>query len=95
MISRRISGFTRLLGAPIGWRKDDPAVAQLAVRVSDLNRLDPLRGEMLVYATAWEPTPAELAALNAGGSIILNIVGGQPPVSLHVEDLETGKEITA
>lgn len=32
----------------------------------------------------WEPTPAELAVLNAGGSVELWVQGGQPPVALVV-----------
>ena len=35
--------------------------------------------------SAWEPTPRELAILNAGGSVILSIIGGQPPVMLGAE----------
>ena len=32
----------------------------------------------------WEPTPAELAILNAGGSVELWVMGQQPPVMLTV-----------
>jgi len=38
-----------------------------------------------VYESAWEPTPEELNLLAVGGSVILRIVGGQPPVALYVE----------
>jgi hypothetical protein len=38
-----------------------------------------------VCESAWEPTPDELAALHAGGSVILSVVGGQPPVMLSVQ----------
>lgn len=31
----------------------------------------------------WEPTPAELAMLNDGGSVELWVMGGQPPVLLR------------
>jgi hypothetical protein len=76
MIPMRIAGATHYLGAPKGWEpeKDGPC-CHLAVRVVDGN----------VWESAWEPTPAELAALNAGGSVLLRVVGGQPPVMLLVE----------
>jgi len=34
----------------------------------------------------WEPTPDELAKLNAGGSVELWVLGRQPPVFLGVAD---------
>ena len=43
------------------------------------------------HPSAWEPTPAELAVLVAGGHVVLSVVGGQPPVSLDVE-ITTEKE---
>ena len=76
MIPMRITGATHYLGAPKGWEPDkDGKCCHLAVRVVDGN----------VWESAWEPTPAELAALNAGGSVLLRVVGGQPPVMLLVE----------
>lgn len=36
------------------------------------------------YVSRWEPTPAELATLNAGGSVELWCVGSQPPVGISV-----------
>lgn len=77
MIPARISGATHYLGAPKGWQPDeDGNCCHLAVRV-DGN----------VWQSAWEPTPAEIAAINAGAKIVLSVVGGQPPVMLYVEDL--------
>ena len=76
MIPMRIANATHHMGAPKGWEPEkDGNCCHLAVRVVDGN----------IYQSAWEPTPAELAALNAGGSIVLSIVGGQPPVMLSVE----------
>lgn len=76
MIPKRISDATHYLGAPKGWNPEaDGDCHGLAVRVVEDN----------VFQSAWEPTPAELAALNAGGLVVLNVVGGQPPVSLSVE----------
>lgn len=83
MIPKRIQEATHLLGAPKGWNKEKHGpCARLAVRLNDG-----------VYESAWEPTPHELAALNAGGSVILRIAGSQPPVMLYVsseasEDVE-------
>lgn len=75
MIPQRIADATHYLGAPKGWKpEDDGNCVHLAVRVVDN-----------VWQSAWEPTPGELALLNAGGSIVLSVVGGQPPVMLTVE----------
>ena len=80
MIPIRIKGSTHYLGAPEGWDpdKDGPCV-HLAVRIF-------VRGEeMICCESAWEPTPDELAALNAGSPVILRVAGGQPPVMLYAE----------
>jgi len=34
---------------------------------------------MSVVVVAWQPTPAELEVLNAGGAIFLSVIGGLPP----------------
>jgi hypothetical protein len=82
MIPRRIANATHYLGAPKGWNPEtDGACGHLAVRVVGN-----------VWESAWEPTPAELAALNAGGSVILRVVGGQPPVMLLVEQAQKEEE---
>jgi hypothetical protein len=75
----RIEGATRVLGEAQGYRAL------------------PVRDEVLKYdcgsvyqvmRTAWEPTPEELARLNAGAKIELIIVGtGHPPVHLSVGDV--------
>ncbi len=36
-----------------------------------------------VCVSRWEPTPAELAILLAGGCVELAVMGEQPPVSLR------------
>lgn len=75
MIPLRIAGATHYLGAPKGWEPEkDGNCRHLAVRVDDN-----------VWQSAWEPTPQELELLVAGGSIVLSVVGGQPPVMLTVE----------
>lgn len=79
MIPRRIVGSTHALGAPEAWKVETHGIC------STLHvRCEYDRGLMTVQS-AWEPTPDELAALNAGGSVVLSIVGGMPPVMLSVE----------
>lgn len=82
MINKRIVGTTIVLGAPAGWKEqtDDANCVGLAVRVETLGRLT-------VCHSAWEPTPEELERLNAGASVILSVVGGQPPVALEVGEI--------
>lgn len=70
MIPLRIEGATHIMTAPQG--HDD--VRDLHVYLLD--------GE--IYVSRWEPTPDELALLNAGGSVELQIMGSQPPVALKV-----------
>lgn len=78
MISKRIVGANLYLGAPKDWDAEkDGNCHGLAVR----------RVEDNVYQSSWEPTPEELAMLNAGGTVILSVVGGQPPVMLTVEQV--------
>jgi hypothetical protein len=72
--------------APAGWKPEQQRECGfLAIRVFPPNfeaaqRID-------YCESAWEPTPAELEMLNNGGSIILRVVGWQPPVALYVEPL--------
>lgn len=80
MIPARIAGATHHLGAPKGWKpEEDGNCCHLAVRVVEGN----------VWQSAWEPTPAEVAAISAGAKIVLSVVGGQPPVMLSVETEST------
>ena len=75
MIPMRIKNATAYMGAPKGWQPEaDGDCVHLAVRQIEN-----------VFESAWEPTPAELTMLNAGGSVVLRVVGGQPPVMLIVE----------
>jgi hypothetical protein len=80
VIPRRISGSTHALGAPKDWDNAvDGNCCTLHVRWVQ-------EGGHMCAQSAWEPTPAELAMLNNGGSVVLSIVGGQPPVMLSVEE---------
>lgn len=75
MTPLRIAGATRNLVAPKNWDPDEHgSCSGLWVR-----------DEEGTVASAWEPTPAELAKLVAGGHVVLTIVGGQPAVALGVE----------
>ena len=74
MIAKRIAGATHRLGAPSNWTEGDGKCHALSIRQRDG-----------CCESAWEPTPAELEMLNAGGSVILRVRGGQLPVFLYVE----------
>jgi hypothetical protein len=79
MIPARIAGATRWLGAPPGWEPDkDGDCSHLAI-------LDVEAEGAPVMLSAWEPTPAELQALNAGASVYLQVRGSShPPVNIWV-----------
>jgi hypothetical protein len=38
-----------------------------------------VRVEGIAFSSAWEPTPAELELLKAGGNVVLTVFGGPPP----------------
>jgi hypothetical protein len=77
MMPRRISGANVELKPPLGWdeAKQGKCVS-LWVRRAPWGDCE----------SAWEPTPAELEALNRGASIVLRVFGGQPAVALYVGD---------
>lgn len=71
MIVQRVAGCTRVLGKCQGY-------IGLPVRDIETNGRN-------VMETAWEPTPAELALLNAGGTVRLYVLGEEhPPVKIEV-----------
>lgn len=82
MIPKRIAGATRYLGAPKGWNPDtDGDCSHLAIQDTMLD------GGMPVMVSAWEPTPRELSAMQAGRPVYLQIVGtAHPPVMVWVCD---------
>lgn len=74
-----------VLGAPAGWDQDALPVG--ALPVTHL-----LQGDVPSVASFWQPDAAELAALNAGGVVMLSVVGQtQPPVLLQVTTPETAR----
>lgn len=83
MIPVRIAGATRNLGAPADWKPETSGpCAHLPVR-------DDLINGVPYMTSRWEPTPAELADLNAGCPVELRIVGfAHPVVSLIVTSPE-------
>lgn len=78
MLPKAIEGTTRRIGKSQGF---------LGLCIRDMELADGTP----VMVSAWEPTPAELAALNAGQPIYLWIWGtGHPPVMLTVDEAEKG-----
>lgn len=75
MIPRVIIGANAQFGPPDGWDTARDGHCHVINARREDNRI----------STAWEPTPAELAALNAGGSIVLTVVGLLPVFRLAVE----------
>jgi hypothetical protein len=83
MLIRRIEGATRNLGAPPDWDGDISKCNVLPIR-------DVITEHGPFMVSSWEPTPDEMAAINAGGSIQLWISGtGHPVVSLTVDAVES------
>lgn len=91
MLKRVILGWNAAPGAPANWNPErDGDCGALPIRAFPPKALDPSSGVRLQYCeSAWEPTPKELEMLNAGGSVILRVVGWQVPVALYVEPAKT------
>jgi len=81
MEAQKIKDSNCTLGAPVNWDTHSNVKCEpLPVRIGILPDNAP------VVESAWKPTETELAALNAGGAVILRIYGnGMPPVQLYVE----------
>lgn len=85
MIPGRILNATRVLGAPVDWdaERDGPCCG-LPVRLE-------LAGGLPTMVSAWQPTPAEIAAIVQGSPVYLRVVGGShPPVMLWAGPEESG-----
>lgn len=82
MLIGRIEGATHRYGQPKDWDEEKNGKCQtLPVRVHDV-------GGMQCMTSSWQPTPEELARLNAGAPVHLHIFSCvHPPVCLTVEDL--------
>jgi hypothetical protein len=82
MLIARIEGFTRELA------KGQPEYARLPIRDEpcDIAVGDGEIARVNAMVSAWEPTPQELKALNAGGKVYLRVLGERhPPVALWCE----------
>lgn len=75
MIPAVIPGATRALGAPSNWDPHGEAgpCGTLPIR-------DGLIGSLPIMESAWRLDEAEIDALAAGGSVVLQIVGSSHPV---------------
>jgi hypothetical protein len=86
VLKRVIAGWNAAPGAPADW---DPArdgdCGALPIRVYPAQALRPGGPRLQWVESAWEPTPREMRALALGRSIILRIIGWQPPVALYVD----------
>lgn len=83
MIPKRHPNATRYLGAPVGWKPDENGICGHLAVADVMTEAGP------AMESRWEPTPVELAILNAGGAIELRILGaGHPPVSIIAVPLE-------
>lgn len=72
----KIKGFTRELGKAQGF---------IPLPVKDDITETVGQGPQNTMTSSWEPTPAELEAINAGAPIYLTVWGtGHPPVALTV-----------
>lgn len=73
------SSNTRVLGAPVGWDQGELPCSALAITEADMNGVP-------CVVSFWRPDAADLAALNAGGTIALSICGRtMPPAAVYVE----------
>lgn len=86
MIILQIEGATRTLGKSQGY---------LGLPVRDEIQDSTIGGEVhrvQMMVTAWEPTPDELARLNAGAPVLLHVMGtGHPPVRIEVGKAKEGE----
>ena len=78
MTPKMIEGHTRILGKSQGY---------LGLPIRDV-ALPDNGGNCMI--SLWEPTPAEIAAIVAGASIQLCVLGtGHPPVIMQVSEVPT------
>jgi hypothetical protein len=81
MIPQDFPQANTTFGPPVGMTKDQVRV--IAAHRSEIKG-GSLDGQELIV-TAWKPTPAELADLNAGGLLYFCSIGGLPPHYLTTE----------
>lgn len=71
-------GANKIYGPPLNWDRE---------RDGECLRL-PVMEAAGVCLSAWKPSEQELAQLAAGGAIVLQVYGVQPPVALSVQTVE-------
>lgn len=82
MTPRGIKGAHVNFGAPFRWDEtENGPCSTIPARLITGKSFDSVE-------TAWLPTLDELKILNQGGSVILRVVGGMPPVMLYAEPAE-------
>ncbi|MBO4939372.1 MAG: hypothetical protein J6C98_10320 [Oscillospiraceae bacterium] len=62
-------------------------VTYTAPGCGDLPTLAEVENGRLSVTSCWKPSEEDRAVLNSGGCICLNILGGQPPVSMWVQEV--------
>lgn len=68
-----------VLGAPEGWNQSSLPVGALPITRTEVNGVP-------AVISYWRPSAEELAQLNAGGAVVLWVIGDtMPPVALEVE----------
>lgn len=78
----RHSSCNGALGAPDGWDQDQLPCDAIAITRSTVEGYP-------CVSSFWRPTPEELALLNAGGLVVLGVIGHtMPPVMLDVTPAE-------
>lgn len=78
----RLTNATRSLGAPTNWNPETDGECG-SLDIADTPFGD--GGNAMI--SLWEPTPDELAALNAGAKVNLQVIGlAHPPVALWVDE---------
>jgi hypothetical protein len=73
-----IAGYTRVIGEQQGY---------IGLPLRDIVTNDSVTGpETPAMESAWQPDAADIVALQAGGQVILRVVGQQhPPVAIYVD----------
>lgn len=95
-----IEGANLSLGAPANWdeARHGPCV-RLHIRVThgEIDDGETVHRPVDYCESAWQPSPEEVQLLIGGGSVVVRVYGGQPPISIFIEGgvmaAEAAKEI--
>ena len=61
----------------------------------DLPTRREIEDEYVSVTSVWKPSAEDLEVLNAGGCVCLNVMGGQPPVALWVQEVNILEDDTS